>query len=66
MSFSDFDDIYCICCEWSKTGFPADETVRKNILFRDTAEEELRFHQSNRWWEAAENEIKAEREKILN
>lgn len=66
MSFSDFDDIYCICSEWSKVGFRGDEAiVRKNLLFRGN-EEEIVLQQSNRWWEAAENEIMAEREKILN
>jgi hypothetical protein len=61
MSFADFDDIYMICCDSEKAGLYED-LHHVNHLYDDIVKDFLLLR-TNRWWEEAEKEIKAELEK---
>ncbi len=64
MSFADFDDIYMICCEREKAEM-FEEIYNVNHLYDDIVKD-FRMMRTNRWWEEAEKEIRAEKEAVLH
>lgn len=64
MSFTNFDDLYQICCDWGKEGLH-EEVIRWEVkkLSRDGVTD-VRLTRSNPWWEVAVKEIHEERESV--